>query len=102
MESTNTVTRILDEKLDKYGNNLDDFVAEDELTVTITISEYRKLVSEFATKQSDIKKAEADKYERNRANDLLKADIEKLKAENYELKKQIDELKNGGEEDGGK
>lgn len=36
-------TQVLDKKLKDYGNH-DDFVAPRELTVTITLSEYRSLV----------------------------------------------------------
>ena len=38
-------TRIHDKKLEKYSVETNDYVIEGELTVTITLAEYRELVS---------------------------------------------------------
>ena len=93
---------VLDKKLDKTGysdgSKMNDFIASQELTVTITLSEYRNLVKEYATKQSDIKKAEDDRYKRNTENEELKKKNEELKAENYELKTTVDKLKEENDE----
>lgn len=96
-ELTNRVEAdlVLDKKLDaaRYeGGDLKNYVASQEITVTITLSEYRNLVAEKATKDSDIKKAENDRYERNQKIAELEKANETLKAENYELKKQTDAL----------
>ena len=40
----NVVETLLSEKLDNWGSNLHDFKAEKELTVEITLSEYRDLI----------------------------------------------------------
>ena len=85
----NTVIKdvLLDKKLDRYGFDNNDFLASGELTVTITLSEYRKLVKDVATAQARIDKAEADRYERNSENTRLIEENNKLKAELYEMQK---------------
>ena len=85
----NTVIKdvLLDKKLDRYGFENNDFLASGELTVTITLSEYRKLVKDVATAQARIDKAEVDRYERNRENERLTEENNKLKAELYEMQK---------------
>ena len=86
---------VLDRKLsrDSYGRSLEhDFIASQELTVTITLSEYRELVSSVATKKKDIDDANQDRYKRESEIEVQKKENEKLKAENYELKKQIDDM----------
>lgn len=85
----NTVIKdvLLDKKLDRYGFDNNDFLAAGELTVTVTLSEYRKLVKDVATAQARIDKAEADRYERNRENERLTEENNKLKAELYEMQK---------------
>lgn len=89
MENTNIINTVLDKKFDGYmsSSDLHNFIAPQEITVTITISEYRDLVQEVATKKADIAKAESDKYERNHK-------IEALEKENAELKAKIYELQN--------
>lgn len=90
MENTVVKDVILDKKIDKYDYKSEDFLASGELTVTITLSEYRKLVKDCATAQTRIDKAEADRYERNSENNQLKEENNRLKAELYELKKASD------------
>lgn len=86
MENANVCEVILSKKLDKYGGNNNDFVATGELTVTITLSEYRALVASKATRDADIYKANTDRFQRESENKSLKEEIAKLKAELYELK----------------
>ena len=85
----NTVIKdvLLDKKLDRYGFENNDFLASGELTVTITLSEYRKLVKDVATAQARIDKAEADRYERNSENTRLTEENNRLKAELCEMQK---------------
>ena len=85
----NTVIKdvLLDKKLDRYGFENNDFLAAGELTVTITLSEYRKLVKDVATAQARIDKAEADRYDRNKENERLTEENNRLKAELYEMTK---------------
>ena len=87
MENTVVKDVLLDKKLDRYGFENNDFLASGELTVTITLSEYRKLVKDVATAQARIDKAEADRYDRNRENERLTEENNRLKAELYEVTK---------------
>ncbi len=87
MENTITNNVVLEKKMDCYNNNnLDNFTAPQELTVTVTLHEYRKLVEEVATKKQDIDKANQDKYERDNENKKLKEEVAKLKEEIYNLR----------------
>lgn len=63
-------TQVLDKKLRDYGNH-DNFVAPRELTVTITLNEYRSLL---------IAKGASDKT------------IEDLRNKNYELEQKVQTL----------
>ena len=90
MENVTTKDVILDKKLQGYGYHEHDFVASQEITVTITLDEYRELVKEKATADIRIKEAENDKYERNQENDNLKKENAELKAELYELQKKTE------------
>ena len=92
MENTVSTNVVLDKKLDGYGGdqNLKNFIAPQEITVTITLSEYRELVQKVATRQADIDKAEADRYERNSKIDKLTKENAELKAKLYELQSKLD------------
>lgn len=90
MESVTVKDVILDKKMDGYNWNKDDYSAQGELTVTITLSEYRNLVSNVATRDAAIGAANADKYTRNQENEQLKKEVAALKAELYEYQKRLD------------
>ena len=90
MDNTIKTDVILDKKMDSYGYENKDFLASGELTVTITLGEYRKLVTDVATANQRIDKANEDSYERNAENEKLKKENSDLKAELYELKKTSD------------
>ena len=53
-ESVNMISAVLDKKMDSFAYKQENFVAEREQTVTITLDEYRELVSQAATKRQDI------------------------------------------------
>lgn len=93
MENVNVCETILGKKLDDYAFDKNNFIAASELTVTITLSEYRSLVTANATRKSDVDKANIDKYERENENKRLKEEVSRLKAEIYELKTVIDNSK---------
>lgn len=67
---TATDTQVLDKKLHDYGSH-NDFVAPRELTVTITLSEYRSLVM---------------------ANGMNNKTIEDLRNKNYDLEQKVQTL----------
>lgn len=87
MADTIISSAILDKKLDDYHYENENLIAEGEITVTITLYEYRKLVKADATAESRIAKANEDKYSRESENDRLKEENARLKAELYELQK---------------
>ena len=84
-DSVVAMSPILDKKIESYRWNAKDYVAEKELTITITLAEYRELVQSVATKQYDIEKANEDKYKRDSENKMLKEEVESLRARIYEL-----------------
>lgn len=95
MENTIVNNVVLDKKLDGYSgdNNLKNFVAPQEITITITLAEYRELVKKVATRDADIDAANKDRYTRNSENEKLKAEIAELKAKLYELQNNMKNAK---------
>ena len=89
METNN---KIFEKKTDSFSTNWDNFSVPGELTVTITLNEYRELVRNNATRQQAIDDAKADKWARDNENKNLKEENSKLKNENYDLKKAVDSL----------
>lgn len=92
MESATAISTILEKKTKEYGTNFDNFKAESELMVTITLKEYRELVSNVATKDGDIKKANEDKYVRETKIKQLTDEVNELRNKNYELIKKLEEF----------
>lgn len=86
-ESVNVTSTILDKKIDNYRWDANDYVAEGEITITITLAEYRALISSNATKQHDIAKANEDKYKRDTENARLKEEVDALRAKLYDMQK---------------
>lgn len=82
-----------------YSEDKNNFTIENELTVKITLNEYRELVSVKATKDMLVKKAEEDKYSRENENKSLKEENAALKAELYELQKRLSAEPSMEEED---
>ena len=87
MENTNITNIVLGKKIDSYDYDEKNFIAPHEITVTITIREYRKLIEEVATKKADIDKANCNKYEREQLIKDLQDEVLKLKSDLYELQK---------------
>ncbi|OHP76732.1 MULTISPECIES: hypothetical protein [unclassified Staphylococcus] len=75
-----------------YGNDEDNFVANQELTVTITLNEYRKFIETKAVKDK-----EEDTYRHKYWKEEEKN--KKLKEENIKLKNKIYELQNEEEDE---
>lgn len=84
-ESVNVTSAVLGKKMESYKFEAEDYVAENELTITITLAEYRKLIASHATKLHDIAKANEDKYTRESENKMLKEEVDALRARIYEL-----------------
>lgn len=82
---------VFDKKSDNYRFNCNDYVATSEITVTITLAEYRELVTAKAIADRKIEEANEDRYTRNSENDALKKDNASLKAELYEIRKKLEE-----------
>ena len=97
MDSMNIKDAVLDKKMSGYGFEEINFLAQSELTVTITLREYRDLIEKVATRDTAIKAAEADKYNRNAENEQLKKEVAALKAELYEYQKRLDGTEQGEE-----
>lgn len=74
-----------------YTEATDD-ISVDELTVTITLNEYRSLIADQATMYTQIEKAEEKKWERDNENDRLKKENEQMKAEMFDLKKKLEKF----------
>lgn len=78
-------------EVDRYEDSANNYFGENEIRVTITLNEYRELVSVKATTDSRVKKAEEDKWSRENENKNLKEENARLKAELYELQKKLTE-----------
>lgn len=61
-----------------WGASGHDFIGEDEITVTITLNEYRNLVKEVAKKDYDIQKEREKTTEANNKANAYKAKLEAL------------------------
>ena len=78
-------------KLEHFSDTIAaDFVGESELTVTITLHEYRELVHSVAISDAKIAEANNDKWTRESENTDLKKENASLKQELYELKKKME------------
>lgn len=84
MENSN-IDVILSKKLESYETKKEDFLAPGEFTVTISLSEYRKLVSSNATKEKAIQEANSEWAKYKRENEKLKEEVAKLKEHICEL-----------------
>ena len=93
MDNERIISALLSKKVDNYKSNENDFVLPTELTVTITLAEYRALVGQDATRTSAIDAAEKDKYTREMEIKTVKEENARLKGENYDLKTQVDALR---------
>ncbi len=74
-----------------YGRE-NDFVGEDEITVAITLNEYRQLVEFHANGENRIEKAEKNKYLREEKIRTLEHRVEDLSRQLYESGRAKDEV----------
>lgn len=59
-----------------YNDVSNDYVGDNELTVTITLNEYRSLVKGIATKEADISKVRSELYKKDQEIQVLKEKLE--------------------------
>jgi len=89
-ENTATsVNQVLQKKLDNYHSELNDFVSPQEITVIITLNEYRSLISDKATSSERISTADRARYEANERSNNFKNENEMLRAELAEVKEKL-------------
>lgn len=82
MAEKNTLEeRLIDEKLSGYSYNHDErnFIAPREITVNITLAEYRHLVEAKAAHELEIKKKDDRIRDLEKQASMLKENIDKLK-----------------------
>lgn len=84
--ATSTVNQVLQKKIDGYHFESENFLAPQELTVTITLGEYRKLLKETATASDKISAADRLRYSAQEERDKAKMENERLRAELDEVK----------------
>lgn len=95
MENTTIINAIAEKKLDRYDDrSLNNFLAAEELSVTITLSEYRDLVKKVSISDSEIEKAKQSRWEAERKCKELEEEVSNLKVKLYELTK----IEKGGDE----
>ena len=73
---------VQDKKLDSYDWGKDNFLAGQELTVTITLGEYRELVASKATADQTVQASREKVVKLEAELKEAKAEAERLKAEN--------------------
>ena len=89
----NTIDYMLQKKTEPYSTNLHDFVAQGEITVTITLSEYRDLVSFKANGDSKINELRSCLFKSEQNARELEEKIKTLQSDIFEktLKNKIPE-----------
>ena len=80
---------IQEKKLETYGWEKKDFLAGQELTVTITLGEYRELVASKATADQTVQASREKVVKLEAELKEAKAEAERLKAENYDLQNKV-------------
>lgn len=86
-EQTTTQPFFYTKDFGTFGNPENNFVTNQELTVTITLNEYRDLVKQTALADKKIREAESEKYD-------AQSNVKRLSEENASLKSKIYELQN--------
>ncbi|MBO6269420.1 MAG: hypothetical protein J6N19_09810 [Clostridium sp.] len=93
MDNSRIESTLIEKKLNGYSEtSARNFILPSEITVTITLDEYRTLVQNDATRKHAIDKANEDRYSREQQIKSLSDENARLKGENYDLKNKIDEL----------
>lgn len=83
IDNEKIIEKLTEKKVDSFYNGSgDNFALNGEIVVTITLSEYRTLIKEVATKKYDIDNITQNKYERE-------CRIKALENENADLKQKL-------------
>src|SRR5699024_2127300 len=91
-ETIKTTEHYYTKEFNNYNNTEDNFVANQELTITITLNEYRKLIETSATKDTKIEEARSSRWKAERERDEAKKEIAELKNKIYELQNPDEEM----------
>lgn len=83
---------VTEKKLDGYRFEIKDYVAEAEITVTITLQEYRQLVIDSATAEERIRVANAERSKARDEYNSMKFEKERLLNELYKYKDKYGKL----------
>lgn len=70
-------------EVNDYGTNKHDYIADDEITVTITLGEYRELVTKAAISDAEISKVKSALYDKDAQIKKLNERIEQILKEKY-------------------
>lgn len=82
MENNNAFTdTIRNKKLENYSFEENNYIIPEEITLTVTLREYRDLVSKCAAADALIKRAEENKWLREKENKELKEEVAELKSQ---------------------
>lgn len=79
-------------KIDSYSSKMNDFQAENELTVEITLSEYRDLIENYSVAKYKIDEANKNKYTRDEENRKLRQENKEIEIKLFEYRKKFGEL----------
>ena len=72
--------------VDSYCDSRHNYAADHELTVKITLAEYRELVSSAATKKDEIEKVRSESWKKDEEIKKLQSLVASQQAEIQELK----------------
>lgn len=76
----NTIDYMLQKKNESYSTNLHDFVADGEITVTITLSEYRDLVSFKANGNAKLSEMQSRMFKSEQNAEKLEEKVKALES----------------------
>ncbi|EIE3644935.1 TPA: hypothetical protein I1629_001590 [Staphylococcus pseudintermedius] len=85
MSEISTTNHYYTNDFGNYNLSEDNFVANQELTVTITLNEYRDLISEKAKSKQKIDDARNDYYKERDKNRKFEEEVKSLKQKIYKL-----------------
>lgn len=80
---------VQDKKLESYDWGKDNFLAGQELMVTVTLREYRELVASKATADQTVQASREKVVKLEAELKEAKAEAERFKAENYDLQNKV-------------